>query len=248
MFKYSAKRLLIADMAGTTIHEKGIVYNSLFNTIKLIKSDLTKTDIAKFAGHNKMDVIKHFVNVQKMDSPNVVIRNLNSEFNYYLKKEYMNNSSIKLISPKLPEYLNMLRYNGVKVALNTGYNIDIQNLLVDKLNMINFIDDYISSDEVTKGRPSPYMIHGLMERNGVTDINKVLKVGDTVADILEGKNAGCDTVGVLSGSDSLSMLKKVKPKFVVNNIILINFIDHSCSIVIVPKVARKRKGMVPFWI
>ena len=218
------KRLLISDMAGTTIQEKGIVYNSLFNTIKLIKSDLTKNDIAKFTGHNKIDVIKHFVNKQKMDSPNVVIRNLNSEFNYYLKKEYMNNPSVQLISPNLPVFFNMLRYNGIKIALNTGYNIDIQNLLVDKLNMINFIDDYISSDEVTKGRPSPYMIHELMERNGVTDINEVVKVGDTVADIREGKNAGCDTVGVLSGSDSLSMLRKEKPNFVVNNITCIRFI------------------------
>ena len=224
MFKYSAKRLLISDMAGTTIQEKGIVYNSLFNTIKLIKPDLTKNDIAKFTGHNKVDVIKHFVNKQKMDSPNVVIRNLNSEFNYYLKKEYMNNPSVQLISPNLPVFFNMLRYNGIKIALNTGYNIDIQNLLVDKLNMINFIDDYISSDEVTKGRPSPYMIHELMERNGVTDINEVVKVGDTVADIREGKNAGCDTVGVLSGSDSLSTLRKEKPNFVVNNITCIRFI------------------------
>ena len=218
------KRLLISDMAGTTIQEKGIVYNSLFNTIKLIKSNLTKNDIAKFTGHNKIDVIKHFVNAQKMDSPNVVIRNLNSEFNYFLKKEYMNNLSVKLISPNLPDYFNMLRYNGVKIALNTGYNIDIQNLLVDKLNMINFIDDYISSEEVTKGRPAPYMIHELMERNGVSDINEVVKVGDTVADIREGKNAGCDTVGVLSGSDSLSMLRKEKPNFVVNNITCIRFI------------------------
>ena len=224
MFKYSMKRLLISDMAGTTIQEKGIVYNSLFNTIKLIKSNLTKNDIAKFTGHNKIDVIKHFVNAQKMDSPNVVIRNLNSEFNYFLKKEYMNNLSVKLISPNLPDYFNMLRYNGVKIALNTGYNIDIQNLLVDKLNMINFIDDYISSEEVTKGRPAPYMIHELMERNGVSDINEVVKVGDTVADIREGKNAGCDTVGVLSGSDSLSMLRKEKPNFVVNNITCIRFI------------------------
>ena len=136
----------------------------------------------------------------------------------------MNNSSVKLISPNLPDYFNMLRYNGVKIALNTGYNIDIQNLLVDKLNMINFIDDYISSEEVTKGRPAPYMIHELMERNGVSDINEVVKVGDTVADIREGKNAGCDTVGVLSGSDSLSMLRKEKPNFVVNNITCIRFI------------------------
>jgi hypothetical protein len=38
-----------------------------------------------------------------------------------------------------------------------------------------------------------------------------------------------------------------KTKFIVSNVI-INFIDYSCSIVIVPKVARKRMGMVPFWI
>ena len=224
MFKYSAKRLLISDMAGTTIQEKNIVYNSLFNTIKMIKPNLMKVEISKFSGHNKIEVIRHFVKEEKMDSPNTVIRNLNSEFNYFLKKEYMNNSSVKLIKPELPEYFNMLRYNGVRVALNTGYNMDIQNLLIDKLNMFNFIDDYISSEEVTKGRPYPYMIHELMERNNIDNVSEVIKVGDTIADIREGKNAGCDTVGVLSGSDTLIMLKKERPSFIVNDITNIRFI------------------------
>ena len=224
MFKYSAKRLLISDMAGTTIQEKNIVYNSLFNTIKMIKPNILKVEISKFTGHNKIDVIKHFVTEEKMDSPNTVIRNLNSEFNYFLKKEYMNNSSVKLIKPDLPEYFNMLRYNGVKVALNTGYNMDIQNLLIDKLNMFDFIDDYISSEEVTKGRPYPYMVHELMERNNIDNVSEVIKVGDTIADIREGKNAGCDTVGVLSGADTLIMLKKERPSFVVNDITNIRFI------------------------
>jgi len=224
MFKYSAKRFLISDMAGTTIQEKGIVYNSLFNTIKLIKPKLMKSEISKFAGHNKIEVIKHFVKEEKMDSPNTVIRNLNSEFNYFLKKEYMNNSSVKLIKPELPDYFNMLRYNGVRIALNTGYNIEIQNLLIDKLNMFDFIDDYISSDEVTKGRPYPYMIHELMERNGIDNVSEVVKVGDTAADIREGRNAGCDTVGVLSGADDIKILMKEDPTFMVNNITNIRFI------------------------
>ena len=34
--------------------------------------------------------------------------------------------------------------------------------------------------------------------------------------VVEGKNAGCDTVGVLSGSDSLSMLRKENPLYVKN--------------------------------
>ena len=168
MFKYSAKRLLVCDMAGTTIQERGIVYSALYQTIKMIKPDVMKSEIAKFTGHKKSDVIKHFVLNENIDGPKGVIRNLNSEFNYFLKKEYMNNPTVNLIHPDLPDYFNMLRYNGIKIALNTGYNMDIQNLLIDKLNMLDFIDDYISSEEVKYGRPFPYMIHELMERNNQT--------------------------------------------------------------------------------
>ena len=224
MFKYSAKRLLVSDMAGTTVQEKGIVYSALFRTIKIIKPNLQKSEITRFTGHKKSDVIKHFVLNENIISPKSIIKNLNSEFNYFLKKEYMNNPTIKLIHPDLPDYFNMLRYNGIRVALNTGYNKDIQNILVDKLNMINFIDDYISSEEVKNGRPFPYMIHELMERNNIDDISQVVKVGDTVSDIREGKNACCDTVAVLSGADNLRMLKKEEPTFVVNNITNIRFI------------------------
>ena len=224
MFKYSAKKLIVSDMAGTTIQEQGIVYSALYQTIKIIKPYVMKSDITKFTGHKKSDVIKHFVDEEKISSPKNVIRNLNSEFNYFLKKEYMDNPTVKLIHPELPDYFNMLRYNGVRVALNTGYNMEIQNLLIDKLNMINFIDDYISSEEVTHGRPFPYMIHELMERNNIDNISEVVKVGDTVADIREGKNACCDTVAVLSGADTLRMLKEEEPSFVVNNITNIRFI------------------------
>ena len=41
--------------------------------------------------------------------------------------------------------------------------------------------------------------------------------------------------------------EQTKTRFVVS-IVIINFINYSCSIVMVPKVARKRRGMVPFWI
>ena len=224
MFGLRSTKMIIFDMAGTTIQEKGIVYNSLYKTIKLVHPNLQKNDIKPFGGAKKKEVIKYFVTKLKMNSPEVVINNLDSEFNYFLKKEYQNNSSVKLIHPNLPSFFNSLRDQDIKICLNTGYNKEIQNLLIDKFNMTEFIDDYISSEEVTKGRPSPYMIHELMERNRVSDINEVVKVGDTVADIREGKNAGCDTVGVLSGSDTVSMLRKEKPNFIVNNITNMRFI------------------------
>ena len=78
--------MIICDMAGTIIQEKGIVYNSLFNTIRLIKPNLQKSEINKFYGCNKKEIIDYFVDLEKMNSPEIVKNNLNSEFNYYLKK------------------------------------------------------------------------------------------------------------------------------------------------------------------
>ena len=215
--------MLVCDMAGTTIQEKGIVYNSLFNTIKLIKPDLLRSDISRFAGYNKNEVIKYYVDQQRMNSPDVVLRNLKSEFNYYLKKEYINNDSVKLMDKNMPSFFNLLREYDIKICLNTGYNKDIQNLLIDKLNLLDCIDDYISSEEVERGRPYPYMINKLMSRNNVNYPEEVIKIGDSVADIKEGKNAGCKTVGVLSGADSKEQLLKENPDIIINNIMDLRF-------------------------
>jgi len=215
--------MLICDMAGTTVQEKGIVYNSLFNTIKLIKPNLIKSEISKFSGYNKNEVIKYYVDKQKMDSPIIVLNNLKSEFNYYLKKEYSNNNSVNLIHPNLPLFFNLLREHDIKICLNTGYNKDIQNLLIDKLNLLDCIDDYISSEEVDRGRPYPYMIERLMFRNNIEYPQEVIKIGDSIADINEGKNAGCKTVGVLSGAGSKEELKKHNPDFIINNIMDLRF-------------------------
>ena len=89
--------------------------------------------------------------------------------------------------------------------------------------MTNFIDDYISSEEVTSGRPYPYMINSLMKRNNISSIDHVIKIGDTEMDIKEGKNAGCKTVGVLSGAHSKEQLNNQKPDFIVDNIMDIKF-------------------------
>ena len=224
MFRSKSIRMLVCDMAGTTIQEKGIVYNSLYNTVKLIKPDLMKSEIAQFSGHNKLEVIKYFVEKQKMNSPTTVINNLDSEFNYYLKKEYSNNDSVKLIHPALLSYFNVLRYNDIKICLNTGYNKEIQNLLIDKLGMLDHIDDYISSEEVDKGRPYPYMIERLMSRNNIDNSYEVIKIGDSIADIKEGKNAKCYTVAVLSGAGHVNELSKAKPDIILNSIMDLRFI------------------------
>ena len=53
------------------------------------------------------------------------------------------------------------------------------------------------------------MIFTAMMRLGVIDVRTVIKVGDTPADLQEGRNAGCGAVvGVLSGASDATTLGK----------------------------------------
>ena len=49
------------------------------------------------------------------------------------------------------------------------------------------------------------MVFRNLEALDVTSVRKAVKVGDTVSDILEGRNAGVWTVGVLEGSSELCL-------------------------------------------
>ena len=42
---------------------------------------------------------------------------------------------------------------------------------------------------------------------GIADPQDAIKVGDTIADIAEGKNAHCHTVGIITGSSELGLTR-----------------------------------------
>ena len=49
---------------------------------------------------------------------------------------------------------------------------------------------------------------GNMEALKVSAVRKVMKVGDTISDIKEGKNAGAFTVGIVEGSSEMGLTKE----------------------------------------
>ena len=70
-------------------------------------------------------------------------------------------------------------------------------------------DTWFSPDSVGHvGRPYPYMIFQNMEALHVSSVEHVVKVGDTVSDILEGKHAGVFTVGVVEGSSEMGLTEE----------------------------------------
>ena len=196
--------LMVCDMAGTVINEGGLVYKTLYETLKNNNIPVKKSDITNWHGQQKQQVISDMIDkylpheMYKDDVKNYCY----DEFHVCLSDAYFGaHSTISLIDPELPNFFQRLQFNGVKIALNTGYERNFQRKIINHFNMNEYIDDFISSGDVSMGRPYPYMIHRIMERNNVISVKHVAKVGDTRNDILEGKNAGCGvTIAVQTGA------------------------------------------------
>lgn len=119
---------------------------------------------------------------------------------------------------------NHLKDKGVKIGLGTGLPLDFMYQLLDQVGwQVDFFDYVNSADEMGAGRPSPIMIFAAMEKLGLKDKSKILKIGDTVVDIQEGKNAGVLTAGVLTGTQKRTDLEVYKPNFILESVAELQF-------------------------
>ena len=62
--RYNNVKMLVFDMAGTTVNEGGIVYNTLYSTMKDFNLDVKKDDIHHWHGKNKYEVLEHFLSAK----------------------------------------------------------------------------------------------------------------------------------------------------------------------------------------
>tara|TARA_X000000950_G_scaffold43809_1_gene49284 strand:+ start:8026 stop:8736 length:711 start_codon:yes stop_codon:yes gene_type:complete len=213
--------MIVCDMAGTIVNEKGLIYKSIFNTLKISGYAATSQMMDSWPGKDKKDVLRnvvyqHIGNYKRADE---MASELENELMKTLEKEYFKKGNIELIDDNLLDFFDCVRINGIKVCLNTGYPKKLQEKIIDKFNLYGRIDSFISSEEVVCGRPAPYMIHRLMEDNLIMSANSVAKIGDTQTDMLEGVNAKCGLViGVLSGHEKKDNLLGAGADVVVNKI------------------------------
>ncbi len=112
------------------------------------------------------------------------------------------------IKPFVIDTVNELKRRGIQIGSTTGYTRKMMDRIIPIAEQSGFRpDSIVASDEVKRGRPAPFMIWRNLLAFGVEDPKTVLKIGDTAADILEGKNAGAWTVAVINGSSEMGLSK-----------------------------------------
>jgi phosphonatase-like hydrolase len=191
--------LVVFDMAGTTVHDRDNVAEALQAALAAADVEVEIAEINPVMGWPKPDAIRHLLGGRDGD-----VDAIHRDFVQRMIDHYRTDKHVREVAGTSAVF-RWLRERGVKIALDTGFSRPIADAIVERLHFD--VDAVVTSDEVPRGRPHPDLIHLAMKRTGVDDPARVVKIGDTPSDLLEGKSAGCGLViGVTRGSHKASEL------------------------------------------
>jgi phosphonatase-like hydrolase len=203
--------LVVFDMAGTTVNDEDSVSRCLQAALEAVGVAVSVADVNEVMGIAKPEAIRLLVGKAKgREELTGRIDDIHQDFVARAICFYETDPSVHEV-PGASQMFRTLKEAGMKVALDTGFNRAITQVILDRLAWSGspLIDATICSDEVPRGRPHPDMIRELMRRLGIVDPASVAKVGDTPADLQEGRNAGCGLIiGVTEGTHSREQLER----------------------------------------
>ena len=105
--------------------------------------------------------------------------------------------------------ISELRSMGIKIGSSTGYVKEMMDVLVPAAKKKGYHPDAIvCSSDVPAGRPYPWMCYANAVLLETYPMEAMVKVGDTIADIEEGLNAGMWTVGITRTGNELGLTEK----------------------------------------
>ncbi|MFC7392868.1 phosphonoacetaldehyde hydrolase [Scopulibacillus cellulosilyticus] len=207
-------KAVIFDWGGTLVDYGCMapveVFIEIFNRKGI---EITLKEAREPMGLEKMDHIRTILNMNRIN--NMWVEKYNRQPDEQDIHELYGTFEPILLE-KLPQYsepvpgainsVNHLKKLGIKIGTTTGYNrkmMEVVAPIADKKGLK--VDSIVTSDEVPKGRPHPWMCYQNAINLQVYPMSQLVKVGDTVNDIIEGINAGMWTVGIIKGGSELGL-------------------------------------------
>ncbi|RYY33932.1 MAG: HAD family hydrolase, partial [Sphingobacteriaceae bacterium] len=220
-------KMVIFDMAGTTVNEDNIVYKTVQKAINEAGYNFTLDEVlAEGAGKEKLQAIKSILSTYADNTDIALAQDIYSNFSVQLDEAY--ETAELLPQPNATELFSALKERNIFRVLNTGYSREVAQLIIDKLEWKQGMefDELVTATDVTGGRPEPDMIVFAADKFGITT-SEVIKVGDSIIDIEEGQNAGCAlSIGITTGAHTPEQLQTANPDYIIDNLMeLLPIID-----------------------
>lgn len=190
-------KLVILDNSGTTndcgVYAPAVVFIDLFKKYGI---EISMAEAREPMGFFKKDHIRAILKMERVSA----------EFKKVYGHDWTEDDVVKMFADFVPMQIACLaqyaalipgaaqtvdharKQFGVMIGSTTGFNKEMNEILLAHAKEQGYHPDvYTSSSQVERGRPYWFMVQENMRLAGVTDPHEVLKVGDTCADMQEGK-------------------------------------------------------------
>ncbi|MCD0457639.1 HAD hydrolase-like protein [Chryseobacterium sp. LC2016-27] len=214
-------KLIVFDMAGTTVFDENKVGITLQAALQKHGYDLSVEEINVVMGYEKPVAISLLLKENGVTAEKDLVNKIHQDFVEMMIEYYTKSDEVRS-TPNAHHVMQYLRENGIYVAFDTGFSRPIADTIFKRLDWKQGQDfDFsITSDEVENGRPYPDMIFKAMEHFNITDSKEVGKIGDTMSDLQQGENAKCGlTIGVTSGAYSRNELKDHHHDYIIDDLL-----------------------------
>lgn len=117
----------------------------------------------------------------------------------------LNTDGTVRLFPHVPETLEALHGQGLQLAICSSRGRPTLERFVHDFRLERYVGMVVSANDVERHKPHPEPVQKILAALGVAPTEAVV-VGDASYDILMGRAAGCRTVGVTYGNQSVDEL------------------------------------------
>ena len=198
-------KAVITDLAGTTVDFGSCAPAGSF--VELFQNegiDVSVEQAREPMGMHKRDHIRTMLDMPAIVTQWIRVKgrpwtpeDLERMFGAFIPMQLACLPKFNQVIPGVVDTVAGLRKRGICVGANTGYNNEMLEIVLASAAQQGFAPDAaLCAADVPAGRPAPWMIYRLMEALEVYPPAAVVKIGDTIADVQAGVNAGVWSVGV----------------------------------------------------
>jgi phosphoglycolate phosphatase-like HAD superfamily hydrolase len=211
-------------MRNTKLKAKGILFDLDGTIVDSRQAYIAALKAAFLAVGQKIVDIEVATEIPKRLEQNLPLNDLlqgidvQKFLNVYLTTWYQATATKTKPIPGIFEALEKLSRKA-ELALITRRNVSKQDVIheLQKLDLAKYFQHIITAQDKCNPKPSPEALIECAEKLGL-QASECIVVGDSVADVRAGKNAGAKTVAVLSGIFSRKELEKEKPDLILENV------------------------------
>jgi phosphonatase-like hydrolase len=206
-------KLVVMDLAGTTIVDSGDVASSLCKAFALRGFEVPHDWANALMGIPKTVAISDLLVRLGVDGRSVGFMPLVNEIHDLFVADMIDHYSVTApaaVIDGVEDVISRMYAAGLIVYFDTGFDRTIANEIVRQVGWTSraWYRGVITSSDVDNGRPFPDMIYEIMRRCSVRYPDSVVKIGDTPSDIQQGERAGCGMViGVTYGTHGEEALR-----------------------------------------